>query len=107
MARLEVQAESVEEEPTVVLGGVPVLVAVVDPQGAADVQAALAVVAAPGDMWERLAGTGRLVGGRRARLGGQGGATGDEQTEGDQVSVHAMPCKVEAVFAGSSGPSPP
>ncbi|MCY1274446.1 hypothetical protein D9M70_230680 [compost metagenome] len=72
---LHIQAEGVEEEAAIVLGGVPVLVAVVHAQGAADIQGTLAVVAAQADMGERLGRRGDRCRWRR-RAGGLVGHDG-------------------------------
>ncbi|MDT4857161.1 hypothetical protein FQZ97_915750 [compost metagenome] len=87
---LHVQAEGIEEETAVVLGGIPVLVAVVHAQGTADIQGALAVVAAQADMGERLGLCGhRCRWCRRAGgLVGHDGMGAKRETNGQHVLFH-------------------
>ncbi|MNT45756.1 hypothetical protein D3C72_1823540 [compost metagenome] len=59
VSRLHIDTEGVEQKPAIVFGGIPMLIAIVGAQGAADVQAALAVLATPGDMRKRLFRGGR------------------------------------------------
>ncbi|MNE85468.1 hypothetical protein D3C80_1824720 [compost metagenome] len=86
---MHIDAEGVEQKPPIVFGGVPMLVAVVGAQGAADVQAALAVIASPGDMRKRLLAGGRGHGGGRAGFAGETDATADDQSQAYNVLLHA------------------
>ncbi|MNH17505.1 hypothetical protein D3C79_771810 [compost metagenome] len=85
---LDIQAERIKEETPVVLGGVPVFIAVVDPQRAADIQRTLAVVTAPGNVREWFFHCWRLVRRRRAGLGSETGGAADDQAQAYHVLVH-------------------
>ncbi|MNJ52686.1 hypothetical protein D3C77_480340 [compost metagenome] len=85
---LYIDAEGIEEKAAIVFSGVPVFIPVVHPQGAADIQRALAVITAPGDMRKRLLHRWRLVGGGRAGFGGETCATAEDQAQAYHVLVH-------------------